>query len=160
MEDIEDIEEKFNPMRDIEDYLSLLALFFIILFVLFIAGCSSIDTVTVKDYPTKTWVTFVSPSYEFSGRFVSVEYSGTKTVGLRLEEPLGPGWRVFKIKEGDILMGMQSLVFLKNEDWKKAWTFVRQHLGQEVITIGILKLNSDGSYAQELQWYELRRKEQ
>jgi hypothetical protein len=129
------------------------------LFLFSLPSCSHIDTIKVKDYDVKTWVGYSDAQFSFAGQFVNVEYSGTRTVGLRLEEPIGDGWKFFKIHEGDVWLGMADLVFFKSQDWKKAWTIVRARLGQEVITVGILKFDrNDGTYGKELEWYEIRRK--
>ena len=71
---------------------------------------------------------------------------------MKLEEPLGDGWKKLGVKEGDICMGMAELVFLKPEDWRKAWTIIKTRFSGHNVLIGVLKLNSDGTYEKEITW--------
>jgi hypothetical protein len=153
--------------REIEQtFLALMGIIFFAFLLLILSGCATSWDIEVKDYNKEVWMAYSDGYLDFQGRFVTVYYTGVKTVGMRMEEPLGPGWKKIGVREGDVWVGMVDLVFLKADDWKKAWTVVRSRLQQENITVGILKrtklplssYNQGKEFAKEIQWETIRRK--
>jgi len=136
--------------------------FLAMMFFVFMIGCATMDSVVkVEDFSYKdkeVWLASSDGVYDFQGKFVTVFYSEVKTVGLKFEEPLGVGWKKLGVKGGDIWLGIADIVYLKPEDWRNVWTVIKGRIHQEVFTVGILRLESEGSYAKELVWFVLRKK--
>jgi hypothetical protein len=133
--------------------LLLLAIF--ICFILF--GCATTDLIKISDYKETIWLASSESVYSFQGQFVKVRYSGVDVVGLRLEEPLGQGWKKLGINQGDIWVGISNLIYLKASDWKKVWSIVKMKLNLDNVPVGILKKNQDNEYDKELTWFILKR---
>lgn len=124
--------------------------------IIILSGCATTGEIKVRDSKETIWFASFDSLYAFQGKFVSVLYTDTKTTGLKLEEPLGDGWKKLGVKEGDIWMGISDMVYLKPEDWRKVWAIVKTKLGTHNTIVGILKFNSDGTYEKELTWFLLK----
>lgn len=131
--------------------------FLVIALLILFSGCASTGEIKVSDPKETVWFASFDPSFAFQGKFVSVYYSETNTIGLKLEEPLGIGWKKLGVKEGDIWMGITGFVLLRSEDWRKVWALVKTKMMEKDILVGILKFNLEGSYEKEITWYLLKR---
>lgn len=148
-------------MKILEGYQSEISRLFWFIFgfgiiLLILTGCATTGEIKVSDAKETIWFASFDSSYAFQGKFVSVLYTDTKTTGLKLEEPLGDGWKKLGVKEGDIWMGIADMVYLKPEDWRKVWVIVKSKIGARNTVAGILKHNSDGTYDKEITWLLLK----
>lgn len=131
--------------------------FLLILLMALVSGCATTDSIKVSDYKETVWLASSGSAYSFQGQFVKVKYTGVDVVGLRLEDPLGPGWKKLDINPGDIWVGISDLIYLKTTDWRKVWEIVKMRLNLDNVPVGILKRNQDGEYDKELIWLILKR---